>query len=54
MSSTIYRAAPDFNADYFSLINMVIQEEPINDYDKSMLGLTSYVGIQKGKPFLPG
>ena len=53
MSSQIYRAAPAFDADYFELINMVIQEEPINDYDKSMLGMASYVGIEKGKPFAP-
>ena len=53
MSQQTYRAAPAFDADYFELINMVIQEEPINDYDKNMLGIATYIGIQKGKPFAP-
>ncbi len=53
MSRQPYRAAPAFDADYFELINMVIQEEPINDYDKNMLGVASYIGIEKGKPFTP-
>ena len=53
MSQQVYRAAPEFDADYFDLINMVIQEEPINDYDKNMLGMASYIGIEKGKPFKP-
>jgi hypothetical protein len=53
MSSTVYRAAPVFDADYFNLINMVVQEEPINEYDKNMLGMASYIGIEKGKPFNP-
>lgn len=53
MSRQPYRAAPAFDADYFDLVNMVVQEEPINDYDKNMLGVASYIGIEKGKPFAP-
>jgi hypothetical protein len=53
MSSQPYRAAPAFDADYFELINMVVQEEPINAYDKNMLGVASYIGIEKGQPFSP-
>jgi hypothetical protein len=53
MSRQTYRAAPAFDADYFDLVNMVIQEEPINAYDKNMLGAASYIGIAKGKPFTP-
>ena len=53
MSSTVYRAAPAFDVDFFSLINMLIQEEPINDYDKNMLGMAAYIGIEKGKIFNP-
>jgi hypothetical protein len=53
VSGTIYRAAPDFNAGYFYLVNMVVQEEPVNDYDKTMLGMAAYIGIEKGKPFKP-
>jgi hypothetical protein len=53
MSSQLYRAAPAFDAEYFSLINMVVQEEPPNDYDKSMLGMAAYIGIEKGKPYEP-
>jgi len=53
MSSTVYHAAPVFDADYFGLINMLVQEEPPNDYDKNMLGMAAYIGIEKGKPFAP-
>lgn len=53
MSRQPYRAAPAFDADYFELVNMVIQEEPINIYDKNMLGVASYIGMEKGKPFTP-
>jgi hypothetical protein len=53
MSSSVYRAAPEFNADYFRLIDMLVQEEPANEYDKNMLGMASYIGIEKGKRFDP-
>ncbi|WP_035358331.1 DUF1214 domain-containing protein [Edaphobacter aggregans] len=53
MSGIVYRAAPVFDAGYFNLIDMVVQEEPVNDYDKTMLGMAAYVGIEKGKPFKP-
>jgi hypothetical protein len=44
MSSVVYRAAPAFDAGYFDLVNM--QEEPVNDYDKTMLGMVAYIGIE--------
>lgn len=53
MSSTVYRAAPQFDAGYFELVNMLVQEEPANDYDKNMLGMASYIGIAKGNPYNP-
>ena len=53
MSGTVYRAAPVFDAGYFNLVDMVVQEEPVNDYYKTMLGMAAYVGIEKGKPFKP-
>lgn len=53
MSLTVYRAAPQFDADYFRLVNMMVQEEPANDYDKNMLAMAAYIGIEKGKPFNP-
>jgi hypothetical protein len=53
MSGTVYRAAPVFDAGYFNLVDMVVQEEPVNDYDKTMLGMAAYIGIEKGKPFKP-
>ena len=53
MSRRIYHAAPAFDADYFELINMLVQEEPINSYDKNMLGVATFIGIEKGKPFTP-
>jgi hypothetical protein len=53
VSGTVYRAAPVFDAGYFDLVNMVVQEEPVNDYDKTMLAMAAYIGIEKGKPFKP-
>jgi hypothetical protein len=53
MSGTVYRAAPVFDAGYFNLVDMLVQEEPVNDYDKTMLGMAAYLGIEKGKPFKP-
>src|SRR5271163_3843006 len=53
MSSVVYRAAPAFDANYYNLINMVVQQEPVNEYDKTMLGMAAYIGIEKGKPFEP-
>ncbi len=53
MSQTVYRAAPRFDAGYFELVDMLVQEEPVNDYDKTMLGMAAYIGIEKGQPFEP-
>lgn len=53
MSKTGYRAATAFDSEYFNLVNMLIQEEPTNDYDKNMIGMASYIGIEKGKEFNP-
>jgi hypothetical protein len=53
MSGKVYRAVPEFDAGYFDLVNMVVQEEPVNDYDKTVLGMVAYVGIEKGKLFKP-
>jgi len=32
---------------------MLVQEEPSNEYDKNMLGMAAYIGIEKGKPYEP-
>ena len=53
ISGTVFRGAPAFDAGDFNLINVVVQEEPVNDYDKTMLGMAAYIGIEKGKPFKP-
>ena len=43
--------ATDFS--YFEEINQIIQEEPNGAQDPEILGLLSYIGIEKGKPFKP-
>lgn len=53
MSQSVYRAAPEFDDGYFDLINQLIQEEPANPYDRNMLGMAAYIGIQKDKLFEP-
>ena len=47
------RAAPAFGRGYFDLVDMVVQAEPVNGYDKTMLGMAAYIGIERGKPFEP-
>jgi hypothetical protein len=44
---------PVMNATIFSELNDIIQEEVVEEQNKAMLGMLNYIGIQKGKPFLP-
>jgi len=49
----VWDTLPYFDITYFQDLNNVIQNEPIRERDKSMLGLLAEIGIRKGKPFEP-
>jgi hypothetical protein len=42
---------PHYNADYFTALNKLIQEEVVEEKDKAMMGLLKEIGIEKGKAF---
>jgi len=49
----VWDTLPYFDVTYFEDLNNVIQNEPVRERDKSMLGLLAEIGIKKGKPFKP-
>ena len=49
----VWDTLPYYDETYFQDLNNVIQNEPIRERDKSMLGLLAAIGIEKGKPFKP-
>jgi hypothetical protein len=49
----VWDTLPYYDETYFQDLNNVIQNEPIRERDKSMLGLLAAIGIEKGKPYKP-
>ena len=49
----VYRAQPMFDLSDFHLINRLVQEEPIREHDKFIVGLLDGIGIRKGRTFEP-
>jgi hypothetical protein len=49
----VWDTLPYYDETYFQDLNNVVQNEPIRERDKSMLGLLAAIGIEKGKPFKP-
>ena len=48
-----YAALPMFDLNDFRMIDRLVQEEPIQEHDKFMLGMLAGIGIQRGKQFDP-
>jgi len=48
-----YAALPMFDLNDFHMINRLVQEEPIQEHDKFMLGMLDGIGIRKGQEFNP-
>ena len=48
-----FRGTPAFDRSYFQYIDQLVQEEPVLERDKAMIGLLASFGIEKGKPFRP-
>jgi len=52
-AQTKYAALPMFDLNDFKMIERLVQEEPVNEYDKLMLGMLASIGIKKGGEFKP-
>jgi hypothetical protein len=48
-----WNTLPSYDLTYFQDINNVIQNEPVRERDKAMLGVLAELGIEKDKPFEP-
>ena len=48
-----YDSAPMFDIDDFYMIDRIVQEEPIREFDKVMYGMLAGIGIRKGQKFDP-
>jgi hypothetical protein len=48
-----YRAQPTFDLSDFYFIDRLVQEEPIREHDKAMIGMLAGIGIRKGQKFDP-
>ncbi len=48
-----YRAQPMFDLNDFHMIDRLVQEEPIQEHDKVMIGMLEGIGIRKGQKFDP-
>jgi hypothetical protein len=47
-TSKPFHGTPVFDLSYFDYINDTVQNEPVFDYDKVMVGMLASIGIQKG------
>jgi len=52
-SQKTYAALPMFDLNDFRMINRLVQDEPIQEHDKFMLGMLDGIGIRKGQKFDP-
>ncbi len=48
-----YAALPMFDLNDFKMIDRLVQEEPVQEHDKFMMGMLDGIGIRKGKKFDP-
>ncbi len=48
-----WNTLPQYDLSYFRDLHTVIQNEPVLERDKAMMGLLASIGIEKGKPFEP-
>lgn len=48
-----YHSLPAYDASWFRELAAMVNEEPVRERDKVMLGMLASVGIERGKPFQP-
>jgi hypothetical protein len=53
VSGGAFPGTPRFDRRYFEYVNQIVQEEPVFEYDKGIVGMAASLGIEKGKPFQP-
>jgi len=49
----VWNTLPTYDITYFQDLAAVVNNEPILERDKAMMGLLAGIGIEKGKPFEP-
>jgi hypothetical protein len=52
-TSKPFAGSPRYDLSYFEYIDHTVQNEPVLDHDKVMMGILATIGIEKGKPFKP-
>jgi len=52
-SQKLFKPAPQFDISDFYMLDRIVQEEPIFEYDKIMFGMLAGIGIRKGQKFDP-
>lgn len=53
MADELFDGVMTFDETYFDALAQMINEEPVLDQDKTMMGLLLTLGIKKGQPFEP-
>jgi hypothetical protein len=48
-----YRSLPAYDASWFRELAAMVNEEPVRERDKVMMGMLASIGIERGKPFQP-
>ena len=48
-----FNSLPQYDISYYEKLSNLINREPINEYDKVMIGMLDYIGIRKGEKFDP-
>ena len=48
-----YHSLPDYSATWFNELAAMVNEEPVRERDKVMMGTLKSIGIERGKKFEP-
>ncbi len=48
-----YHSLPTYDASWFRELAAMVNEEPVRERDKVMMGMLASIGIERGKPFQP-
>jgi hypothetical protein len=53
MSGKPFNMVAPADASFWPMLHQVLQKEPTDTIDATMLGIWASIGIEKGKPFAP-
>ena len=48
-----YHSLPAYDASWFRELAAMVNEEPVRERDKVMMGMLVSIGIERGRPFQP-